>query len=408
MGRGQLGLRAAATPVRVADEGNPEGKNLSTVARLNTRRRPVQVSLGHGLAWGSVVERSGQVRHRQEGDSARGLAWLDNETRETLGRRRWRQPPPPLTRPTLAFALAFVCMLHALFALALWYEMQPRLKHPVETHIDSDRALIVRLIERPARPRVAQPPEPPTLLGKPVPPRPVAVAPVSPVVHEKPRRDAMVVQDHEAMPTPAASVAAPPAISAFGVHLPPATVPATANAKAEPAKPADDRQIMQHDSNRMQYKATRFEKYFPPPNETAGGAVGRHIGDALKEIAKSVCDPAKKSTAANPLCAAPPPPASPMDRDARLNLPPAPLADDPDAPKGPSLASCIAEYKSEQPLSSGCPANTPDLAFKAEMRECIDLFRAGKRLKTWCPADTPQRAAAEAPTPAASPGAGPP
>jgi len=240
-------------------------------------------------------------------------------------------------------------------------------------------------------------------------PQQVATSPIKPVAREKPRRDAMVIQDHQAAPAPTASVSTPPAIHVFGVHLPPTeSASATTNAKAEPAKPADDRQIMQHDSNRMQYKATRFEKYFPPPNETAGGAVGRHIGDAIKAIAKSVCDPDKKSTAANPLCAAPPPPASPMDRDARLNLPPAPLANDPNPPKGPSIASCIAEYKSEQPLSSGCPANTPDLAFKAEMRECIDLFRAGKRLKTWCPADTPQRAAAEVTTPAASASAGSP
>ncbi|WP_236585232.1 hypothetical protein [Dyella sp. EPa41] len=339
------------------------------------------------------MERSGQVGHRQEGDRARGLALLDVETRENLGRGRWRQPP--LTRPALTLAWVLVCLLHALFALALWYEMQPGNRPATVTSAGSDRALIVRLIDRPAKPRVAQPPEPPVQV---VPLRQVATAPVVPAVHEKPRRDAMVVQDHEATPAPAASTATPPAIHVFGVHLPPSTepAPATANAKAEAAKPADDRQIMQHDSNRMQYKATRFEKYFPPPNETAGGAVGRHIGDALKAIAKSVCDPDKKSTAANPLCAAPPPPASPMDRDERLNLPPAPLAGDANLPKGPSLESCINEYKAGDPLSSGCPVNTPDLAFKAEMRECIDLFRAGKRLKTWCPLDTPQRAAAEA------------
>lgn len=353
------------------------------------------------------MERSGQVRHRQEGDSARGLALLDSETRESLGRRRWRQPP--LTRPTLTLALVFVCVLHALFALALWYEMQPQTQHR-EANVDREQALIVRLIDRPSKPSTPQPPEPPALQEKLAPPRQVAATPVSPVTHEKARRNAMVVQDHAATPAPAASVATAPSINLSGVHLPPATetTPATASAHTEPAKPSDDRQIMQHDSNRMHYKATRFEKYFPPPNETAGGAVGRHIGDAIKEIAKSVCDPDKKSTAANPLCAAPPPPASPMDRDARLNLPPAPLANDPNPPKGPSLASCIAEYKSEQPLSSGCPANTPDLAFKAEMRECIDLFRAGKRLKTWCPADTPKRAAAEASTPAASSSAGSP
>jgi hypothetical protein len=341
------------------------------------------------------VERSGQVRHRQEEDRARGLALLDGETRESLGRKRWRQPP--LTRPALTLAWVLVCVLHALFALALWHEMQPMSRHAAAMHTDSDRALIVRLIDRPAKPRVAQPPEPPSLPEKVVTPRQVASAPVTPLTHEKPRRDAMLVQDHAPPPAPEASTGVPPAIHVFGVHLPPSaeSAPATANAKPEAGKPADDRQIMRHDSNRMQYKATRFEKYFPPPNETAGGAVGRHIGDALKAIAKSVCDPEKKSTAANPLCAAPPPPASPMDRDERLNLPPAPLVDNANPPKGPSLESCISEYKAGDPLSSGCPVNTPDLAFKAEMRECIDLFRAGKRLKTWCPLDTPQRAAAE-------------
>ena len=90
----------------------------------------------------------------------------------------------------------------------------------------------------------------------------------------------------------------------------------------------------------------------------------------------------------------------------RPNLPPASLADNPNPTKAPALSSCIDEYKAGNPLSSGCPVNTPDLAFKAEMRECIDLFRAGKRLKTWCPLDTPQRAAAEssAPANAGSPG----
>jgi hypothetical protein len=218
----------------------------------------------------------------------------------------------------------------------------------------------------------------------------------------------MVVQDHQATPAPAASVAMPSAISLFAkdgsVRLPPTTEASSpaASTKAIPAKPADDRRIMQHDSNRMHYKATRFEKYFPPPNETAGGAVSRHIGDALKAIAKSVCDPSKPSTASNMLCGVPPIPPSPKEGDERLNLPPTPLADDPNPAKPPPLSTCIAEYKATKPLSYGCPLNTPDLAFKAEMRECIDLFRAGKRLKTWCPVDTPQRAAAESSTPAAS------
>jgi hypothetical protein len=357
------------------------------------------------------MKRSGQVRHRQEGDSARGLALLDSETRETLGRKRWRQPP--LTRPTLVLALTLVCVLHALFALALWFEMQPKPQHPAVVNIENDRALIVRLIDHPRTPHAAQPSEPPSQPETLVPPRPVLTVRVAPVTHEKPRRDAMVVQDHGPAPAPATSVSMPSATSLFSkdgsVHLPPSTDPtsATASANPEPSKPADDRQIMQHDSNRMQYKATRFEKYFPPPNETAGGAVGRHIGDVIKEVTKSVCDPTKSSTASNLLCGAPPPPASSKDRDARLNLPPASLADNPNPPKTPPLSSCIDEYKAGEPLSSGCPINTPDLAFKAEMRECIDLYREGKRLKTWCPLDTPKRAAAEssAPADAMSPGA---
>lgn len=355
------------------------------------------------------MKRSGQVRHRQEGDGARGLALLDSETRESLGRRRWRQPP--LTRPTLVLALTLVSALHLLFALALWLEMQPKPQHPAVVNVENDRALIVRLIDHPSRPQTAQPSQPPAQPETLVPPRPVSAARVSPVTHEKPRRDAMVVQDHEAAPAPTTSVATPSATSLFAkdgsVRLPTTgATSTTASANPEPSKPADDRQIMQHDSNRMQYKATRFEKYFPPPNETAGGAVGRHIGDVIKEVAKSVCDPSKSSTASNLLCGAPPPPASSMDRDERLNLPPASLADNPNPTKAPPLSSCIDEYKASNPLSSGCPVNTPDLAFKAEMRECIDLFRAGKRLKTWCPLDTPKRAAAEssAPTDAGSPG----
>jgi len=304
----------------------------------------------------------------------------------------------------MVFVLAFVLVLHVLFALVLWYEMQLKPLHlPVAQH-DVEQAMAVRLIDLPSEPPAVQPPEPPTP-PKLVPP-PQAPPRVRPVTHEKPLRGAMVVQDHEAAPAPAASVAAPSSLFAKdgSVRLPPTTQPAwpTGNAKAEPAKAADDRQIMQHDLDRMHTKTTRFEKYFPPPNETAGGAVGRHIGDAIKAMAASMCDPTKPSTATNLLCGAPPIPPSPKDGDERLNLPPPPRADDPNPPTPPPLSTCIAEYNAEKPLSYGCPIDTPDLAFKAMMRECIDLYREGKRLKTWCPADTPKRAEAEEAAPAAS------
>jgi hypothetical protein len=319
---------------------------------------------------------------------------LDSETREALRRKGWRQPSP-LTRRARILMLALVMMLHALFALAVWYAMQS--KPASVATVDSDQVLTVRLLDRSDTPRTVQPPAPP-MPPELVPTRQARTPRVRPATHEKPRRDAMVVQDHEAASRDLGLYA-----KAGSVRLPPTTYTwVAAEAKPKPAKPADDRQIMQHERNRMQYKATRFEKYFPPPGETAGGAVGRHIGDALKQLAASVCDPSKSSTVANPLCAPPPLPPSAKEGDARLNLPPAPLADGPPSSPSPPLSTCIDEYRNTKPLSSGCPANTPDLAFKAEMRVCIDLFRAGKRLKTWCPLDTPKRAAAEASTPAVS------
>jgi hypothetical protein len=302
--------------------------------------------------------------------------------------------------------LALTLLLHALFALVLWNEMRAKPPQPVLAHANIDQVLVVRLLDDSGTPRAPQPPAPPTPPAVPS-PRPV-IPHARPVTHEKPRRDAMVVQDHAAAPVPATSVATPATSSVFAkdgsVRLPPTAANNWApGTKARPAKSADDRRIMQHDLNRMHTKHTRFEKYFPPPDETAGGALGRHIGDALKKIAKSVCDPKKSSTASNMLCAAPPLPPSPKDRDERLNLPSAPLAGHPQHPAKPvPLATCIALYKAGEPLPYGCPINTPELAYKVEMQVCIDLFRAGKRLKTWCPADTPKRAAAESSTPAAA------
>ena len=296
--------------------------------------------------------------------------------------------------------LALILALHVLFALILWSAMQPA---PVA---NSEQTLIVRLLDHPGRSRAASPPAPPPLPEL-VSPQQSAAPRVRPKAQEKPRRDAMVVQDHAAAPAPAVSVATPAAISVFAkgglIRLPPApsTTSVAPSAEAKPTKPADDRQIMQHDSSYPPVKPTRFDKYFPPPNETAGGAVGRHVDNAIKAITKSICDPTKRSTASNLLCGSPPVPPSPKNADERLNLPPASLVGDP-TPVTLPLSTCIAEYNDGKSLSQGCPINTPDLAFQAEMRECIDLYRAGKRLKTWCPADTPKRAAAESSTPAAS------
>ena len=302
--------------------------------------------------------------------------------------------------------LALILTLHVLFALMLRTEMQP-------APIHSDQTLVVRLLDNPSKPSASPPPAPPALPELVSPPQ--ATAPrVRPKSQETPRRDAMVVQDHAASPAPAASVATAAPISAIVknglIRLPPAPTETSAapapTAEAKPAQPADDRQIMQHSSSYPAVKPTRFDKYFPPPNETAGGAVGRHVDNAIKAITKSICDPTKRSTASNLLCGSPPLPPSRKNADERLNLPPASLVGDPNPVNTTPLSTCIAEYNDGKSLSQGCPINTPDLAFQAEMRICIDLFRAGKRLKTWCPADTPKRAAAESATPAASSSSG--
>ncbi len=135
--------------------------------------------------------------------------------------------------------------------------MQPKRLPLAVAHADADQVLTVRLMMMPASrapcSRLRHPHRPSRRLHDRRPtPR------VRPVTHEKPRRDAMVMQDH-AGDTCAGSLrghAGRHQLFAMdgSLRLPPATY-ATTSAKAKPAKPADDRQIMQHDSNRMQYKA---------------------------------------------------------------------------------------------------------------------------------------------------------
>ncbi|WP_284319358.1 hypothetical protein [Dyella acidisoli] len=226
--------------------------------------------------------------------------------------------------------------------------------------------------------------------------------PVKPKPTEKPHKALIDASATKPAPTPAPPGNKPDASQIFSasgsIRLPPEHIQYSANTPSEvkTSKPKDDRQIMEH-TDFTHYRPTRFNKYFPPPNETLGGAVGRHIDDVIKEIAKTMCDPEKRSTATNLLCGAPPIPPDPKDTDERLNLPPSALAGGGTPAKPVPLLTCIDEYSQGKGLSQGCPVNTPEIIFQAQMRECVDLYRAGKRLKSWCPTDTPKRAAAEAP-----------
>lgn len=285
--------------------------------------------------------------------------------------------------------LAVVLALHALFVLMVWNAMRP----PPQ---DSERPLSVRLIHVATPAKQLPSPAIPVMVS-------LASTPsVKPKPAEKPHKALIDVSTAKPAPTPAPPGNKPDTSQIFSasgsIRLPPEHIQYSANTPSEvkTSKPKDDSRIMEH-TDFTHYKPTRFNKYFPPPNETLGGAAGRHIDDVIKEIAKTMCDPEKRSTATNLLCGAPPLPPDPKNTDERLNMPPPALAGGGTPAKPVPLSTCIDEYSQGKGLSQGCPVNTPDIIFQAQMRECIDLYRAGKRLKSWCPADTPKRAAAEAP-----------
>jgi hypothetical protein len=259
--------------------------------------------------------------------------------------------------------------------------------------VDTEQALSVRLIDvaTPAK----QLPSPTALVMVSL----ASAPPAKPKPTEKPHKEVVEVSATKPVLAPAPAGNKPDVSQLFSasgsIRLPSEHIQYSANTPSEvkASKSKDDRQIMEH-TDFTHYKPTRFNKYFPPPNETLGGAVGRHIDDVIKEIAKTMCDPEKRSTATNLLCGAPPLPPDPKDTDERLNLPPALLAGGGTPAKPVPLSTCIDEYAQGKGLSQGCPVNTPEIIFQAQMRECIDLYRAGKRLKNWCPTDTPKRAAA--------------
>ena len=139
-------------------------------------------------------------------------------------------------------------------------------------------------------------------------------------------------------------------------------------------KPQDDSGIMQH-TDPVPYQATRFEEYFPPPDETAGGAAVRHVID--KVVKSTDVDlphgvHLKCTTIFGipiPNCINPPAPPSAKDGDERLSMAPAqPLGGAAHAPKPPSEKACIAIYRRGKPLPWGCPIDTPNRAVDAELR----------------------------------------
>ena len=299
---------------------------------------------------------------------------MDEDTRALL--RAWRGRPPPREPWRFRLVLGVVLALHVLFGAVAWWEMRPRPAREV-VHVRLDDALQVRFI---ARSRPAAPAPPPSMPSPPPAPRP-------PPARERPRPDAMAAS----LPAPAAS--SPPAPPRLFDRTGQPLLPARAASTAAPTPgyvqrmPQGDSQVMSHDTP-IKYQATRFEKDFPPPDETI-------VGQGIRRALSATHSNENKSVGLGhgihlkcktlfgiptPMCVMPPAPPSKKDGDERLNMAPAPLARELAPPKR-KLSECIALYRAGKPLPHGCPVDTPDRAVDAE---CAEATQAGKPLPAHC------------------------
>ncbi|MDE3072558.1 MAG: hypothetical protein KGJ63_07455 [Pseudomonadota bacterium] len=287
---------------------------------------------------------------------------LDAATRAMLWQLRGRKSPSD--RRQWWLVLPAVVLLHGLFMLLVWHEMRPPAAAPTVVHLRLDQSLQLRFVaSAPAatvRPAPAMRPPPP-----PAPAR---------RIHAPPAAAAMTLR----LPTPG-----PPRTLRLydrdGQPLLPAQAASASTAGlASPALSGDTR-IMRH-TDPVRYRATRFERYFPPPGETLGGAAVRHVVEAV--VKSTAVDlprgiHLKCTTVLGipiPNCIDPPAPPSAKEGDERLSMAPArPLAIDPHAPAPPGVAACIAMYRAGRSLAQGCPVDTPGRSVDAELR----MRRAG-------------------------------
>lgn len=280
---------------------------------------------------------------------------LDAATLTLLRQRHWRVSPRVL--PWNRWLLGLVALLHVAMALLAWQALRPE---PRVIQAEPQQVLQVRFITHAPAEKAAPPPPI-------VPPVPQRMPPARPptttramtvqLPATRPEREPAKLYDREGQPLlPAASASsATPGYVSHALQ--------------------GDRRVMQH-SDPIKYKATSLDKYFPPPDETLGGAALRHVVDAVVKDT-DVDMPGgihlKCKTVVGvpiPNCINPPSPPSSKDGDERLSMAPSkPLAPDPHAAKPPSVEACIAIYRADKPLPWGCPTDTPNRAVDAERRD---------------------------------------
>lgn len=275
--------------------------------------------------------------------------------------------------------------LHVLFAAAVWWEMRPPAADAA-MRAPAQRALQVRLIARSAAARPARPVPPP--LRRP------SVRPVHTPAHERMAKPAMTAS----LPPSAASnpPARPRLFDRTGQPLLPAVGGGVAAVPGYVQRmPQGDAQVMRH-VRPLTYRATRLEKYFPPPDETLlGQTVRRVLGATHTGDHKQVDLPHGVHLQCRTLlglptpdCSMPPAPPSAKDGDERLSMAPAAPLSKALAPPKPSEAACIASYRAGKPLPYGCPVDTPARAVDAE---CVEQRHAGKPLAAHCRPDRVER-----------------
>jgi hypothetical protein len=290
------------------------------------------------------------------GAAGKGGDWndLDAGTLALLRRRHWRVSPRVL--PWNRGLLGLVALLHVVMALLAWQALRPA-RRPVQP--DAQPVLHVRFITRAPAETAAPPP-----ILPPLPPRrpPASTPSAAPTMTvqlpaTRPAHEPVTLYDREGQPL-----------------LPPAPASSATPGYVSHALQGD-RRIMQH-ADPIKYEATSLDKYFPPPDETLGGAALRRAVDAVVKDT-DVDLPGGihlkcKTVVGVPIpdCINPPSPPSAKDGDERLSMAPSkPLAPDPHAAKPPSVEACIAIYRAGKPLPWGCPTDTPNRAVDAERRD---------------------------------------